>query len=105
MKKDDFNIMGDIKVIEDLKADILCILGDLFKLLTRGSNIAKDSIVHCISSIIILLYILADKLGYSAIEVDETMKKSLKIGIVEEDKLEKNGNNLTKLFNHLKERG
>lgn len=105
MKKDDFNIMGDIKVIEDLKADILCILGDLFKLLTRGSNVAKDSIVNCISSIIILLYILADKLGYSAIEVDENMKKSLKIGIVEEDKLEKKGNNLTKLFNHLKERG
>ena len=52
----------------------------------------------------ILLYILADKLGHSAIEVDETIKKSLKFGIVEEDNLEKQGGNLTKLFNHLKER-
>ncbi len=32
------------------------------------------------------------------------LKKSLKIGIVEEDNLEKQGGNLTKLFNHLKER-
>lgn len=105
MKRDDFNIMGDIKVIEELKAQIVCIIGDLFMLLTKGSNVARDSIVNCISSLIILLYVLADKLGYSAIEVDESMKKSLKVGIVEEDKLEKSGNNLTKLFNHLKERG
>ena len=105
MRKDDFNIMGDIKVIEELKANILCFLGDLFMLLTKGSNVAKDSIVNCVSSLIILLYVLADKLGYSAIEVDENMKKSLKVGIVEEDSLEKNGGNLTKLFNHLKERG
>ena len=99
MKKDNFNIMGDIKIIEEIKAQIICILGELFTLLTRGSNVAKDAIVNCI-----LLYILADKLGHSAIEVDETIKKSLKIGIVEEDNLEKQGGNLTKLFNHLKER-
>lgn len=104
MKKDNFNIMGDIKIIEEIKAQIICILGELFTLLTRGSNVAKEAIVNCIASLIILLYILADKLGHSAIEVDETIKKSLKIGIVEEDNLEKQGGNLTKLFNHLKER-
>ncbi|MGL5245405.1 MAG: MazG-like family protein [Sarcina sp.] len=104
MKKDDFNIMGDIKTIEEIKAQIICILGELFLILTKGTNIVKNSVVDCIASLIILLYVLADKFGYSAIEVDENMKKSLKVGIVEEDKLEKNGNNLTKLFNHLKER-
>ncbi|MPQ43764.1 MazG-like family protein [Clostridium tarantellae] len=104
MKKDDFNIMGDIKIIEEIKAQIICILGELFLILTKGTNVVKNSVVDCIASLIILLYVLADKLGYSAIEVDENIKKSLKVGIVEEDELEKKGNNLTKLFNHLKER-
>lgn len=104
MRKDNFNIMGDIKVIEEIKAQILCVIGKLFMLLTKGSNVAKNAIIDCISSAIILLYVLADKLGYSAIEVDETMKKSLKVGIIEEDDLEKDGKNLTKLFNHLKDR-
>ena len=56
MKKDNFNIMGDIKIIEEIKAQIICILGELFTLLTRGSNVAKDAIVNCIASLIILLY-------------------------------------------------
>lgn len=104
MRKDEFNIMSDIKIIEQLKAQLLCIIGDLFMLLTKGSNVAKDAILECISNGIIILYILGDKLGYSAIEVDENMKKNLKVGIVEEDNFEREGKNLSKLYNHLKER-
>lgn len=104
MKQDNFNIMSDIKIIEQLKAQLLCIIGDLFMLLTKGSNVAKDAILECISNGIIILYILGDKLGYSAIEVDENMKKNLKVGIVEEDNFEREGKNLSKLYNHLKER-
>ncbi|SHK56941.1 MazG-like family protein [Clostridium cavendishii DSM 21758] len=104
MRKDEFNIMSDIKIIEQLKAQLLCVIGDLFMLLTRGSNVAKNSILECISNGIIILYMLGDKLGYSHIEIDETMKKNLKVGIVEEDNFEKEGKNLTKLYNHLKER-
>ncbi len=28
MKKDDFNIMYSVKIIEELKAELLCIIGD-----------------------------------------------------------------------------
>lgn len=104
MNKDDFNIMGDIKTIEELKAELLCSIGSFFKLLTKGSNVAKDAILNCISNAIIVLYVLGDKLGYSSIEVDEDMKKKLKLGIVEDDKIEKDGKNLSKLYNHLKTR-
>ena len=41
--------------------------------------------LECISNGIIVLYILGDKLGYSAVEIDENMKKNLKVGVVEED--------------------
>lgn len=65
MRKDNFNIMTNIKIIEDLKAQLLCIIGEFFRLLTKGNNVARDSILDCISGAIIILYILGDKLGYS----------------------------------------
>ncbi|GIM28961.1 hypothetical protein CPJCM30710_16270 [Clostridium polyendosporum] len=104
MKKEEFNIMSDIKAIESLKAQLICIIGEFYRLLTKGSNVAHDAIIDCISGAIIILYILAEKLGYSFLEVDDTMKKKLKMGIVEEDSIEKEGKKLSKLHNHLKER-
>ncbi|MGL4731340.1 MAG: MazG-like family protein [Clostridium sp.] len=104
MKKGDFNIMGNVKIIENLKADLLCIIGDFFKLLTRGGNIAQEAILDCISGAIIVLYVLGERLGYTHLAIDETMKKKLKIGIIEEDPMEKDGKDLSKLYNHLKDR-
>jgi hypothetical protein len=105
MKREDFNIMSNVKIIEELKAELLCIIGDFFKLLTKGSNVAQEALLDCISGAIILLYVLADRLGYSAITVDDNVKKKLKLGIIEEDSIEKDGKDLSKLYNHLKERG
>jgi hypothetical protein len=104
MRKEDFNIMHNVKIIEELKAELLCIIGDFFKLLTRGSNVAQQSILDCISGAIMILYLLSERLGYSHAAVDESMKKKLKLGIIEDDKIEKEGRDLSKLYNHLKER-
>ncbi|WP_283592030.1 MazG-like family protein [Clostridium butanoliproducens] len=104
MRKEDFNIMSSVKIIENLKAELLCIIGDFFKLLSKGSNVAQDAILDCISGAIIILYMLAERLGYSHLAVDESMKRKLKLGIVEEDSLERDGRDLSKLYNHLKER-
>lgn len=104
LKKDSFNIMSDIKIIEDLKAQLLCVIGEFFRLLAKGSNVAQDAIKHCISGAIIILYVLGDRLGYSHASIDEDMKYKLKIGIVEGDLVEKQGKNLSKLYNHLKQR-
>lgn len=96
--------MSNVKIIEELKANLLCILGDLYKVLTKGSNVAQNAILECISGAIIVLYVLAQRLGYSSVEVDESMKTKLKLGIIEEDGIEKDGKDLSKLYNHLKER-
>ncbi|MBM6859412.1 MazG-like family protein [Clostridium saudiense] len=104
MRKEEFNIMANIKMIEELKANLLCLIGDLYTLLTRGTNIARDSILNCISGAILILYVLAQKLGYSCNEVDDDMRKKLKIGIIEEHEYEREGKNLSKLQNHIKQR-
>lgn len=103
MKKEDLNIMYNIKIIEDLKADLLCVIGDFFKLLTKGSNVAQGAILECISGAIIILYLLSDRLGYSYTAVDENVRKKLKMGIIEGDNVEKQGKDLSRLYNHFKE--
>lgn len=104
MKKEEFNIMANIKMIEELKANLLCLIGELYSLLTRGTNVAKDSILNCISGSVLILYVLAQKLGYSCSEVDDDMNKKLKIGIIEEHEYEREGKNLSKLQNHIRQR-
>lgn len=104
MKYKELNIMANVKIIEKLKAQLICIIGDFFLLLTKGTNVAQDSILDCISSAIIILYVLGQKLGYPASEVDSVMKNKLDIGIKSEDEVEKEGKNLSKLKKHIANR-
>ncbi len=104
MRKDNFNIMGNIKIIEDLKAQLLCVIGEFFKLLTKGNNVAHNSILDCISSAIIILYILGEKLGYSFVDIDHVMKSKLDLGIRAEDQIEKEDKNLSKLKRYINNR-
>jgi MazG-like family len=96
--------MLNVRIIEELKADLLCLIGDFFKQLTKGSNVAQSALLESISRSIIVLYLLAEKLGFSPIEVDEDMKKKLKSGIIEGDSIEKESKALSKLYTHIKER-
>ncbi|AYE34308.1 MazG-like family protein [Clostridium septicum] len=102
MKREDLNIMANIKMIEKLKANLLCIIGEFYYLLTKGSNVAQDAILNCISGSILILYVLGQKLGYSCDDVDDDMKKKLRAGIAEGHEYEKDGRSLSKLQEHLK---
>ena len=104
MKRDNFNIMTNIKIIEDLKAQLLCIVGEFFKLLTKGNNVARDSILDCISGAISILYILGEKLGYSFEDIDHVIKSKLDMGIRAEDQVEKEGKSLSKLKRYINNR-
>ena len=68
-------------MIEKLKANLLSIIAEFYHLLTKGSNVAQDAILNCISGAVIILYVLAQKLGYSCNEVDDELRKKLKLGI------------------------
>ncbi|VYU66096.1 MazG-like family protein [Clostridium tertium] len=104
VKRDDLNIMANIKMIEKLKANLLCIIGEFYHLLTKGSNVAQDAILNCISGAVIILYVLAQKLGYSCKDVDDDIKNKLQVGIAEGHEYENDGRSLSKLQLHLKER-
>ncbi|MGL4772143.1 MAG: MazG-like family protein [Clostridium sp.] len=101
MKRQDLNIMSNVKIIENLKADLLCVVGEFFRLLTKGSNVAQGAIIECISGAIIILYILAERLGYSLAEVDHVMKNKLDRGIRADDEVEREGKSLSKLKRYI----
>lgn len=96
--------MSNIRIIENLKAELLCVIGDFFKLLARGSNVAQEAILECISGAIIILYLLGERLGYSYANVDENVKKKLRLGITENDVMEKQSKDLSRLYTHIKDR-
>jgi predicted DNA-binding protein YlxM (UPF0122 family) len=96
--------MANIKIIEDLKAQLLCIIGEFFKLLTKGNNVARESILDCISGAISILYILGEKLGYSFEDIDHVIKSKLEMGIRAEDQVEKEGKSLSKLKRYINNR-
>lgn len=104
MKKESLNIMTNIKMIEELKAQLLCIIGEFFRLLTKGNNVARDTILDCISGAIIILYVLGDKLGYSFGDIDYIAKEKLDLGIRAEDQVEKEGKSLSKLKHYINNR-
>lgn len=104
MKKESLNIMTNIKMIEELKAQLLCIIGEFFRLLTKGNNVARDTILDCISGAIIILYVLGDKLGYSFGDIDYIAKEKLDLGIRAEDQVEKEGKSLSKLKHYMNNR-
>lgn len=104
MKNKQLNIMGNVKIIENLKAQLLCLIGELYRLLTKGTNVAQDAILDCISGAIIILYVLAQKLGYSLSEVDHMMKDKLDMGIKAEDEVEKDGKSLSNLKKYINNR-
>lgn len=104
MRRENFNIMTNIKIIEELKAQLLCIVGEFFKLLTKGNNVARDSILDCISGAISILYILGEKLGYSFEDIDHVIKSKLDMGIRAEDQVEKEGKSLSKLKRYINNR-
>src|SRR5471030_442484 len=104
MKKDNLNIITSIKIIEDLKAQLLCIIGEFFKLLTKGNNVAHDSILNCISGAIIILYILGDKLVYPFVDIDHVIKSKLDLGIRAEDQVEEEDKSLSRLKHYINNR-
>lgn len=76
----------------------------VFFIINKRNKCCKDSILNCIAGAILILYVLAQKLGYSCNEVDDELRKKLKLGIAEEHEYEKEGRSLTKLQNHIKGR-
>jgi hypothetical protein len=101
---EDFNITGSIKVIEWLKAELLGAVAALYRVLLKGSRVSQEVISDSIAGIIILSYLLAKRLGIDFSSVDQKIQGKLKVGIIEEDEIEKAHGDLSMLLGYIKDR-
>lgn len=100
----DFDVTGNLKAIEWMKTELLSAVTSLYRVLQKGSKASQDMILDCLAGIIILTYLLSRRLGLDYTSVDLKVQNKLKIGILEEDDLEKNHGDLSRLLNYIKER-
>lgn len=101
---EEINITGNIKLIDWLKTELLGSVTSLYRILLKGSKASQDKICESIAEIIILSYLLARRLGIDFSSIDSKIQNKLKIGIIEEDEIEKNNGDLSRLLGYIRER-
>jgi len=101
---EEIDVTGSIRIIEWIKAELLGAVASLYKVLLKGSKASQDMIQDCIAGIIILAYLLARRLGMDFSSVDLKIQNKLKVGILEEDEIERVHGDLSKLLRHIKDR-
>lgn len=100
---EDFDIMGNIKLIENYKTFLLSSVADLYSTMGKGNKASMDEILDELSEIIILSYLLGKRLGVNYSAVDERVIKKLKLGVLNEESMDKEHLDLAKLISYIKE--
>lgn len=101
---DEFDVTGNIKIIEWIKAELLGAVTSLYRTLLKGAKASQDVILDCLAGIIILTYLLGKRLGLDFSSVDIKIQNKLRAGIAEEDEIEKVHGDLSNLLNYIKDR-
>lgn len=102
MVDEDFDIMGNIKLIENYKTYLLASVADLFVTMSRGNHADIEDIKDEISEVMILSYLLSKRLGLDYADIDDRMLKKLKIGLSDDNSIEKQYQDYSKLMQYIK---
>lgn len=98
----DYKITKNIKTIEWLKVELLNSISSLFKFLQKGAYVSQDIVIDCLSGIIILTYLIAKRVGIEYSIIDSKIESKVKLGVVEQDNIEKEYGDLSSLLNYIK---
>ena len=98
----EIDITRNIKIIEWLKGELISEMANLFKVLVNGmKDEVHGSIANILSNIILISYLLGKRLGISYNSIELKMEKKIKIGLVEQNDVEKYYGDLSELSKHL----
>lgn len=98
----EIDITRNIKMIEWLKGELISELASLFKILVNGiKEEVHGSIASILSNIILISYLLGKRLGISYNSIEIKMEKKIKIGLIEQNDVEKYYGDLSELSRHL----
>ena len=96
------DITKNVKIVEWLKSELLMSVASLFELLAKGMHNSHDIILDIIANIILVTYLLGKRLGLSLDRIDAKVEEKVKIGLVEDHKIEKWYGDLSSVLDYFK---
>lgn len=95
------DITKNIKIIDWLKSELLSSVASLFEILVRGIKGQKDILTDVLANIILVTYVLGQRLGINYAKMDRKIEDKIKLGVLEDHKLESWFGDLSSLRRHL----
>lgn len=95
------DITKNIKIIEWLKSELLSSFASLFELLVKGIKGQQEAIADILANIILVTYVLARRLGISYSNLDMRIDDKIKLGVLEDHKIESWFGDLSALKKHM----
>lgn len=77
------DVFGNMRRIDNRKADILVGIGNLYKILSTGNEASDDEISSCIADIMAASISLGDCLGISYAEIEQKTVRKLRLQMAE----------------------
>lgn len=82
--KEDFDITKTIRIIERLKSQLLSNVSALFSNMAEGNNSDNNENIDILADMIILSYLLSDRLGASNEELDVKLINKLRLASLQD---------------------
>lgn len=95
------DITKNIKIIEWLKSELLSSLASLFEILVKGIKGRQDAIADILANIILVTYVLGRRLGINYTSLDMKIQDKIKLGVLEDHKVESWFGDLSSLKKHM----
>lgn len=95
------DITKNIKIIEWLKSELLSSIASLFELFVKGIKGQQEAIADILANIILVAYVLARRLGISYSNLDMRIDDKIKLGVLEDHKVESWFGDLSTLKKHM----
>lgn len=95
------DITKNIKIIEWLKSELLSSIASLFEILVKGVKGSQEVIVDILANIILVTYVLGRRLGISYNSLDMKVEDKIRLGVLEDHKIESWFGDLSSLKKHI----
>lgn len=95
------DITKNIKIIEWLKSELLSSVASLFEILFKGIKGSQETIVDILANIILVTYVLGRRLGISYNSLDIRIEEKIRLGVLEDHKIESWFGDLSSLKQHM----
>jgi len=96
------DVTKNIKIIEWLKSELLSSVATLYELLLKGVKGSQEGITDALANIVMVTYVLGKRLGIDYKLIDNKIEDKIRLGILEEHKIESWFGDLSELRKHLK---